>query len=90
MEEYLKSYNLSEDINRKISLLENKFNLLENLVHRLQQERKEFFAQLDKIVADRINESQLVRDIVNEQIEAAKSSQEQKIKEELSNIANMV
>lgn len=83
------SYDLT-DLKTQVRLLENKVVLLQSLVSQLQNERKQFFSELDKIIVDRLHNSEIVKKIVEDQIESAKKAQEQKIKEELKTIADMI
>lgn len=78
------------DLRNQVRLLENKVVLLQSLVSQLQNERKQFFSELDKIIVDRLHNSEIVKKIVEDQIESAKKAQERIIKEELKNIADMI
>lgn len=83
------SYDLI-DLKTQVRLLDSKVVLLQSMVNQLQSERKQFFTELDKIIADRLENSEVVKKIVENQIESAKEVQEQKLREELKNIANLI
>lgn len=83
------SYDLI-DLKTQVRLLDSKVVLLQSMVNQLQSERKQFFTELDKIIADRLENSEVVKKIVENQIESAKEAQEQKLREELKNIANLI